>query len=255
MRAEHTRGHRMGGLLVALAALTLLGAVLPSGAAATKVVWGQIGFANDSLSIGLGYPQSTTVHGRVTTIDNNNAMGDQVGGGPLCQLEFVRNGQGPNDFVLFKQTCVSVPAGERTFRFQFDVAGGPSRSIGYLYFDNGDGQFAGSPDPLYMNVAFTPQLYPQQRVVRNGQKVAFAGAIPAYFFQPAPAMRLQVKQGKKWRTFKTLFPKNDGSYTGVYRFTNTTRKTKYLFRVNPIPNAIYPFVLSPSPKAKVIVKP
>jgi hypothetical protein len=252
------RGEAQGGRIRAvLAVLICLGvmAALPSAAAATKVVWGQIGFANDSLSIGVGFPQGTTVMGRVTTIDNNGALGDQVGGGPLCQLEFVRNGQGPNDFVLFKNSCVSVPAGERTFPFQFDVTPGPSRTIGYLYFDNGDGQLAGSPDPLYFNVAYRPQLYPQERVVRNGEKVKFVGAIPAYFFQPAPAMRLQVRLGKKWRTFKTLTVQNDGSYTGVYRFTNTVRKQAYKFRVNPIPNGSYPIVLSASPKATVIVKP
>jgi hypothetical protein len=245
----------MKRLATALICFGVLGAVMPSSAAATRVFWGQIGFENDSLHIGVGYPQGTTAHGRFVLHDNDQSMGDQVGGGPLCQLEYVRNGQGPLDFSLYSQKCISIPPGEKTVRFDFDVAPGPSRTIAYRYFDFGDNQFADSPDALFFNVAFRPQLYPQDRVVRNGDKVRFAGAIPAFFFQPAPAMRLQVLLGRKWRTFKTLFVKNDGSYSGVYRFTNTRRRQTYKFRVNPIPNGTYPIVLSASPKAKVVVKP
>jgi hypothetical protein len=245
----------MARLLAALVCLGVLGAVLPSSAAATRVFWGQVGFANDSLQIGVGYPQGTTVHGRFYLHDNNQDPGDQVGGGPLCMREFVRSGQGPFDFRLFNEKCIGIAPGEKTVRFEFDVASGPSRTIGFRYFDFGDQQFAESPDPLYLNVAYRPQLYPQERKVRNGEKVKFVGAIPAFFLQPAPAMRLQVQLGSKWRTFKTLVVQNDGSYTGVYRFTNTPRKRLYKFRVKPIPNGVYPIVLSASPKAKVLVKP
>jgi hypothetical protein len=245
----------MRRVATALICFGVLGAVMPSSAAATRVFWGQIGFANDSLQTGVGYPQGTTAHGRFVLHDNNQAMGDQVGGGPLCQMEYVRTGQGPLDFRLFSQKCINIAPGEKTVRFEFDVAPGPSRVIGYRYFDFGDNQFADSPDPLFFNVAFRPQLYPQDRVVRNGKKVKFVGAIPAFFFQPAPAMRLQVLLGSKWRTFKTLSVGNDGKYVGVYRFTNTRRRQVYRFRVKPIPNGSYPIVLSASPKAKVLVKP
>jgi hypothetical protein len=141
------------------------------------------------------------------------------------------------------------------FPFEFEVGSGPSRRLVYAYFDNGDAQLDFGPDFLYLNVAYRPQLYPQERVVRNGEQVKFVGAIPAFFFQPAPAMRLQVLTGRRWRTFKTISVDNDGSYVGVYRFTNTNRRRAYRFRVKPIPNGVYPILLSPSPKAKVIVKP
>lgn len=257
-RQAGTRARLTGKVAGALICLGLLAAVLPASASATQVVWGPTLFPNDSKSIGVAWPQGTTVKGRMTTIDDNGAAGDQVGGGPLCQVGLVRNGPTEQDYVVWRQQCVTVPAGARTFNYEFPVPGGaegPSQKLVYLYFDNGDGQLDGSPDQLGFNVAFRPQLYPQERKVRNGEKVKFVGAIPAFFFGTSPQMALQVRQGKKWRTFKVLSVQNDGSYVGVYRFTNTRQKTEYKFRVKPIPNGIYPVVLSASPKAKVVVKP
>jgi hypothetical protein len=251
-RKTKERGHRTRGTIGALLCLAALGAIAPPSASATQVVWGQIGFINNSRDIGVAYGFGTTINGRMTTIDNDPAAGDQVAGGPLCQVEYVRNGPNPGNLGLYKQSCQTIPPQARTVDFKFEVTPGPSRVIGYVYGDNG---FHFSPDHLYFNVAFRPQLYPQERVVRNGERVKFVGAIPAFFFQPAPPMRLQVRTGKKWRTFKTLTVQNDGSYVGVYRFTNTRSRQTYKFRVKPIPNGSYPIVLSPSPKAKVIVKP
>jgi hypothetical protein len=251
-RTVKARGYRKGKVLGVLLCLALIGVAAPSSASATQVVYGQIGFANRSLDIGVAYGFGTTVKGRFTSFDNDGAAGDQVAGGPLCQVEYVRSGPNPGNLALFKQSCISIPPGANTHNFEFAVSPGPSRVIGFVYGDNG---FHFSPDHLYFNVAFRPQLYPQERVVRNGERVKFVGAIPAFFFQPAPPMRLQVRTGKKWRTFKTLTVQNDGSYVGVYRFTNTRSRQTYKFRVKPIPNGSYPIVLSPSPKAKVIVKP
>jgi hypothetical protein len=249
-RARKERGHGIGRLVAALACAVLGAAALPPSASATLVNWGAINFHNNSADIGVGYGFGARVTGGITTIENDGNPGDQVAGGPLCQIEFVRNGPNPGNYVPYRNTCISVPAGQRTFLFEFEVLPGPSRVIGYAYYE---GPGFGWPGQLRFNVAFRPQLYPQERVVRNGERVKFVGAIPA--FPPVPLMRLQVRTGKKWRTFKTLTVGNDGSYVGVYRFTNTDRRRKYFFRVKPIPNGSYPIVLSPSPKAKVIVKP
>jgi hypothetical protein len=250
-RARKERGHGIGRLVAALACAALGLAVLPASAPATVISWGPITFANRSLDVGVGYGNGTSVKGSMTKVDNDPAAGDQVAGAPLCQLELVRNGPNPENQVLYKEpVCVSVPPGQGQFDFEFEVSPGPSRELIYWYLEGG---IHGWPGELHFNVAFRPQLFPQERVVRNGERVKFVGAIPA--FPPVPTMRLQVRTGKKWRTFKILTVGNDGSYVGVYRFTNTNRRQKYFFRVKPIPNGSYPIVLSPSPKAKVIVKP
>ena len=101
-----------------------------------------------------------------------------------------------------------------------------------------------------------PTLAVDPGFARNGKTVVFSGTLNGPFYGGRPNVALQVRVGKKWRTFKAVPVSQSGIFGGSYRFTGTSRRTVYRFRAKPlVEGSYYPFSASPSRKAQVLVLP
>jgi hypothetical protein len=92
---------------------------------------------------------------------------------------------------------------------------------------------------------------------RNGQRVRFAGGVEAPLPARGVTASLQVKLGSRYRTFRQvrLRPARGGRFSTTYRFTSTTRPTRYRFRLLVLKQAGLPFERGVSPTRTVIVSP
>jgi len=159
---------------------------------------------------------------------------------------------GPESYTALR-TQVAAPSGHGA-PFAFTISPGPGRMLDLSAICTDPG--TGPVGRLHLNVGAQPTLAVRDERIRNGKRAFFSGAIPAVFPAGKPALALQARSGRKWRTFKVLQVANDGSFTAQYRFTRTLEKRTYAFRVKPLEqDIIYPFLLSRSKKAKVTVKP
>lgn len=136
--------------------------------------------------------------------------------------------------------------------FALDLPPGPSRVLRLSY--------AGGPTTL-ASMAETSLLAPaaatlaaSRRLLRNGQVVAFAGALAG---SPHPeggrTVDLQAFYRGAWRTFAT--PRTDGAgrWRYAYRFGATRGRVRYAFRVVVQRDAAYPYELGYSPVVSVLV--
>ncbi|MGH2955605.1 MAG: hypothetical protein ACRDL6_01230, partial [Solirubrobacterales bacterium] len=124
-----------------------------------------------------------------------------------------------------------------------------SRKLDLVYRHNN--QVLERPDLLVQSRA-VPSFKAKPKRLRNGRKVRFKGRIPG----PGHANRtisLQARAGKKWRTFKSVRTDDHGRFKGVYRFTQTRGRTRYVFRALVKRQGGYPFLPGPSRKRKVTV--
>ena len=70
-----------------------------------------------------------------------------------------------------------------------------------------------------------PTLKLGEKSVTNGQRVHFKGDLPGPN-AAGRAVALQARAGKKWRTFKQLRTDENGAFTGLYRFTQTSGRAR-----------------------------
>jgi hypothetical protein len=198
------------------------------------------------------YAEGSRVTGTLWICDNASQRIVSIG-------EYVKTG--PGSYSLWRGETRGLPypgACPGTVTVSWDIPPGPSRTINLGYFGDGPegaGYVGNYESILELTVTYRLTLSAADRRVRNGDTVFFSGVMPAYFFSGPPTILLQVRVGKKWRTFKALQTLADGSYFGTYRFTNTRSRQTYKFRAKPFGASLYTFAVSPSKKVKVKVKP
>jgi len=170
--------------------------------------------------------------------------GDPVPGATLCvKAETIG--------VDERAATVDVLTTDARGRYRYAVPPGPNRRFVFGY--RNDAKQIARDVRFYAHVKPTLKLSPSR--IENGERVRLWGKLPG----PRPARRVVVLQAntpgsKRWITFRRATSKADGSFETGYRFTSTTRRTRYRFRAVIPRQAGYPWLEGRSKPAKVLVR-
>jgi hypothetical protein len=99
-------------------------------------------------------------------------------------------------------------------------------------------------------------LRTDKRVVHNGQRVTFVGRVRGRIPMRGATLGLQAKVGPRFRTFRQVrvTRTSGGRFSTSYRFTATTRTTRYRFRALLLKQAGLPYESGTSKVTTVIVQ-
>jgi hypothetical protein len=188
----------------------------------------------------VGYGRSAEVIGRLAT-----DAGDPVPGARLCvKMQTIGVDQKP--------TAVGAVATDANGRYAYEVPPGPNREV-VVGYRHDSAQVA-------REVRYYARARAQLRVnsprVENGERVRFFGRLPG----PSAGGRVVVLQAgtmgsKRWITFRKATADANGAFKAGYRFSSTTRRTRYQFRAVVPRQAGYPWVEGTSKAVKVLVRP
>jgi hypothetical protein len=98
-------------------------------------------------------------------------------------------------------------------------------------------------------------LRTDRRAVRNGRSVTFTGSVAGAPVAARRLVALQVRiRGRRWSTFATT-RLTHGTFARRYRFTRTTSRHVYRFRVLIAAAPDWPFAAGASRSLQVMVRP
>jgi hypothetical protein len=180
--------------------------------------------------------QATVIRGSLTT-----SSGDAVSGATVCVYEKI-------DLADSSRELVAKPTTQSNGRFAAKLDPGASRKVELVYRYNAKTL----EDTIKLDSTVVPTLRLEERRVHNGQKAHFKGGLPGPNSDNR-AVALQARVGRKWRTFKQLKTGEDGAYRGLYRFTQTIGRARYIFRALVKRQSGYPYEPGASHKRKLFV--
>jgi hypothetical protein len=136
-------------------------------------------------------------------------------------------------------------------------AGSPSRQVNLVYFPFSDSHEQAVGRPVELKVRAGVVLSIGRRRVHNGQRVSFSGRVAGPLARRGVTVSLQVKLGRRYRTFRAIrvTPSDRGRFRTAYRFTATSRTTRYSFRALVPRQAGMPYERGVSPTRNVVVTP
>lgn len=181
--------------------------------------------------------QSPLIRGRLT-----NADGDPIAGSTVCAYETV-------ELEDASSQLVSTATTQANGRFVTRLDPGPSREVELVYRYN----TRTLQRTLQLDSTVVPTLKLAETSLRNGERAHFTGRLP----DPNAAGRLvalQARAGRKWRTFKQLRTDEGGTFKGLYRFTQTSGRARYVFRALVKRQGGYPYEPGSSRKRKLFVR-
>ena len=191
-------------------------------------------------TVTVAYGKAATISGRLAT----NA-GDPVRGAALC-VKMQTLGVDP------RPATVGTVTTDANGNYRYEVKPGPNRQlvVGYRY----DTHQVARGVSYYAHVRPTLKRNPPR--LQNGKAVHLWGRLPG----PRPGRRVVVLQAnppgsKRWITFKRATTDSKGAFRSSYRFSSTTRKTRYRFRAVVPRQAGYPWIEGHSKPASVTVTP
>ena len=195
--------------------------------------------ASGSEEIVLGYGRATEVSGRLA-----DRAGDPVSGATIC-VKAATLGAGA---ALAPVGVTKTDAGGH---FAYEVPAGPNRELllGYRH----DSAQIGRSVRVYSRVR--PSLRVHPRRLRNGHRIRLTGHLP----DPAAGGRVVVLQAsapgsQRWITFRRASTGARGHFRSGYRFTSTTRTTRYRFRALVPSQDDYPWLEGHSKAVRVLVR-
>lgn len=133
----------------------------------------------------------------------------------------------------------------------------PSRQINVVYFPFSDSHEQAVGRPVMVNVRAGATLAVSRHQARNGQRVRFRGHVAGPLVPGGVTASLQVRLGRRYRTFRALRVTADGGgkFDTTYRFGSTSRPTRYRFRVLVSRQAGLPYERGTSRATSVVVRP
>ena len=139
--------------------------------------------------------------------------------------------------------------------FTFRVPAGSSRTLRFSY--GGSPTTQPSAKEVELRVRASATIQPDRRVLRNGDEVVFRGRVRS---GPIPEtgklVTLQARTRRGWTTFGNARARaSDGRWTYRYRFTGTTVRSRYTFRVVVPAESGYPYAHGASKRTRVLVNP
>jgi hypothetical protein len=177
------------------------------------------------------------IRGRLAT-----AGGDPIGGATVCVYETVGLEDASSQLVTTATT-------QANGRFVTRLDPGPSREVELVYRYN----TKVLERTVQLDSTVVPTLKLAERSLRNGERAHFRGRLPG----PNAVGRLvalQARAGRKWRTFKQLRTAEGGLFKGLYRFTQTSGRARYVFRALVKRQGDYPYEPGSSRKRKLFVR-
>lgn len=170
----------------------------------------------DSMTVGFG--TAVAIEGSLKDASGNPR------GGVALDVSQVDGNDGQ-----WRQTS-SVTTGP-TGAFSFQSSAGPSRRVRISFAGSATERPLSKELDIRVRAGIT--IRPDRRRVRNGQSVVFKGTLRG---APVPAagklLSLQALTSRGWRTFATPRARaKDGRWNSRYRFTGTSSRTRYAFRV------------------------
>jgi hypothetical protein len=193
---------------------------------------------SEAETITVGYGKGAEVTGEL----RNNA-GDAISGATICVKSQTLGLQA-------KPQPVSVVKTDAEGRFAYEVPAGPNREIllGYRH----DSLQVARQVRFYAHAR--PSLHASPAKLANGSRVRLFGRVPG----PSAARRVVVLQAnvagsKRWITFQRATSGAHGDFQTSYRFSSTTRMTKYRFRAIMPRQHGYPWVEGHSKPVEVMV--
>ena len=158
------------------------------------------------------------------------------------------------DWQITGRPHTTTKTGKVAFRLP---ARSPSREVNLVYFPFSDSHDQAVGQPVRLKVRCGVGLSVDHDSARNGQRVRFAGGVAGRLPDRGVTASLQVKLGSRYRTFRQLRlrPASGGRFRTTYRFTSTTRPTRYRFRLLVLKQAGLPYERGVSPTRTVIVTP
>jgi hypothetical protein len=133
----------------------------------------------------------------------------------------------------------------------------PSRQINVVYFPFSDSHEQAVGRPVKLKVRAGATLAVSRHSARNGQRVRFRGHVAGPLASGGVTASLQVKLGRRYRTFRALrvTSQGGGRFDSTYRFSATSRATRYRFRVLVSRQAGLPYERGTSRVTSVVVRP
>jgi 5-hydroxyisourate hydrolase-like protein (transthyretin family) len=177
------------------------------------------------------------IRGRLST-----SSGNPVGGATVCVYETI-------DLEDASRQLLTMATTQANGRFASRLDPGASRRLDLVYRYN----TKTLGETVKLDSTVVPTLKLGEKSVANGQRVHFKGHLPG----PNAASRavaLQARAGRKWRTFKQLKTDNEGAFKGLYRFTQTSGRARYVFRALVKRQGGYPYEPGASRKRKLLVR-
>jgi hypothetical protein len=171
-----------------------------------------------------------------------DGAGDPVSGATVCIYETVDLPDASREMAT---EVTTQPSG----RFATKLDAGPSRDIDLVYRYND----RALTDEVELDSRVVPTLKVPDARISNGHAARFKGRLPGPNAD-GRAIALQARAGRKWRTFKQLRSDLDGVFHGKYRFTRTTGRQVYAFRVLIKRQNGYPYEPGSSRKRKLVVR-
>ncbi|MEA2358194.1 MAG: hypothetical protein QOI62_1454 [Solirubrobacteraceae bacterium] len=193
----------------------------------------------------VAFAARATVRGQLT----------DAGGRPLAgaQVWLATRAEG-GEWRIDSEPLITGRTGEINFRLAGRL---PSRSVNLVYFPYSDSHEQATGRPLSLKVRAGAVLRTDRHVLRNGQRVTFVGSIRGAMPAGGLSISLQAQVGHRYRSFRQLrvTPQSRGRFKTSYRFTATTRTTRYRFRVSVLKQSGMPFENGTSAVRTVLVRP
>jgi hypothetical protein len=167
------------------------------------------------------FSSRTTLRARLSLPDGEPVSGAQVW--TAVRIE-------GSDWQIVGPPHTTSKSGRLGFRLP---ARAPSRQLNLVYFPYSDSHEQAVGRPVKLNVRCGARLSVDRTSVRNGQRVRFTGGLQGALPRGGVTASLQVKLGRRYRTFRQvrLRRSSGGRFGTSYRFTATTRPTRYRFRL------------------------
>lgn len=196
--------------------------------------------SSNTQEVTVGFGRPAIVTGRLA-----NDAGDPIRGAKLClKMATIGIGERPAN--------VGSAVTDAEGRYRYEVTPGPNRelTVGYRH----DSRQVAREVRYYAHAR--PSLRVSSGRVENGDRVRFWGQLPG----PRNEGRVVVLQAgtvgsKRWITFRKASARNQGVFRAAYRFSSTTRRTKYKFRAVVPRQAGYPWEAGRSRPVRVLVRP
>jgi hypothetical protein len=138
--------------------------------------------------------------------------------------------------------------------FRAVIPAGTSRTIHFAYRAFADDAVDADTADLEIGVRAVAHLKASPRKLHNGQAVSFRGRVEGAPPGSRKVVEMQVWQDRRWLTFATTRLRN-GRFGYRYRFTRTSRTTRYVFRTVVRTDAGWPYETGSSNRVSVAVRP
>lgn len=138
--------------------------------------------------------------------------------------------------------------------FRAVIAPGASRTIRFAYRAFADDSADADTAEVEIGVRAVAHLRAAPRSLRNRDAVRFRGTVEGVPAGSRKVVEMQVHQDGRWLTFATTRLRN-GRFGYRYRFTRTTRRTRYVFRTIVRTDAGWPYETGSSNRVTVEVRP